>query len=82
MKIRLERLNRDEAVVVRERGAFGLIGRKALYYVEISGTVSTTSMRMNFAAPGLAAVLPGPGFRDSGPGNGAGCHRHPLFADY
>jgi hypothetical protein len=30
MKIRLERLNRDEAVVVRERGAFGLIGRKAL----------------------------------------------------
>src|ERR1700730_13519980 len=34
----------------------------------VSGTVSTASMRMNCAAPGLARVLPRPGLRDFGPG--------------
>src|ERR1700730_11593279 len=34
----------------------------------VSGTVSTASMRMNFAAPGLAPVLPGSGLRNFGPG--------------
>jgi hypothetical protein len=78
METGLERLNRDEAVGVRERGAFGLIGAKP--YVETGIRHGRDGKNAHeFCRAWLGACLAGTGLAGSRTGNGAGCHRHPLL---